>query len=84
MPRARPQTPEQVALAPGLTASSSTACCRSSNDPHRHRLERRARRVGAVGADPSVDLLVVGVSLERWDLAGEQPPVLGIPVDRFE
>ena len=33
---------------------------------------------------PSLVGFVVGVMLERWDLPGEQTPVLGIPVDRFE
>lgn len=33
---------------------------------------------------PSFVLFVVGVVVERWDLAGEQAPVLGIPIDRCE
>ncbi len=33
---------------------------------------------------PSLVLFVVGVVLERWDLAGEQTPVLGIPIDGCE
>ena len=33
---------------------------------------------------PSLVLFVGGIILERWDLAGEETSVLGIPVDRFE
>jgi hypothetical protein len=32
----------------------------------------------------SLVLVVVGIVLQRWDLAGEKTPVLGIPVNRFE
>ena len=47
---------------------------------------RRANvvRVGGGVRLPSLVLFVVGVVLERWDLAGEQTPVLGIPIDGRE
>lgn len=41
-------------------------------------------RVGGGVRSPSLVLFVVGVVLERWDLAGEQTPVLGIPIDGGE
>ena len=33
---------------------------------------------------PSLVPFVIGIIPERWDLAGEQTPVFGIPIDWFE
>lgn len=54
--------------------------------PEKEQSARRANvvRVGGGGRSPSVVLFVVGVALDRWDLAGEQTPVLGIPIDGRE
>jgi hypothetical protein len=41
-------------------------------------------RVGGGVRSPSLFLFVVGVVLERLDLAGEQTPVLGMPIDGRE
>ena len=54
--------------------------------PEKEQSARRANvvRVGGGVRLPSVVLFVVGVALDRWDLAGEQTPVLGIPIDGRE
>ena len=54
--------------------------------PEKEQSARRVNvvRVGGGVRSPSLVLFVVGVVLERWDLAGEQARVLGIPIDRCE
>ena len=79
------ETPSRVALAPGLTAHLEHRSLLLL-EPIRSgfRLERRGLGQVVLARSLSLVLFVVGVIFERWDLAGEQTPVLGIPVDRFE
>lgn len=54
--------------------------------PEKEQAARRANvvRVGGGVRSPSLVLFVVGIALDRWDLAGKQTPVLGIPIDGRE
>jgi hypothetical protein len=71
-----------LSATPSIRGCSST-CLGARTD---HSNGDATARAGSVVLARSASLLlfVLGVILERWYLAGEQTPVLDIPVDRFE